>query len=157
MYSVLVLGGLTFVAYPFFRAPAHPPAGPPAAVTRRSRVLKEKDAVYAAIKDLDLEYQTGKLSEEDYAELRRGYRAKALALLREFDELQTDPAATDVADGLVGSVDQPRCPHCAHVNPRMSHFCELCGIALGGGPACANCRAVYRPSDQFCGVCGSPL
>ncbi|NIM50927.1 MAG: hypothetical protein GTN78_24325 [Gemmatimonadales bacterium] len=157
MYSVLVLGGLTFVAYPFFRTPALPPAGPRAAVTRRSRVLKEKDAVYAAIKDLDFEYQTGKLSEEDYLELRRGYRARALTLLRELDEVQDEPAVTDVADGSQGSVDQPRCPKCAHVNPRMSHFCELCGIALGAGPACANCRAVYGPSDQFCGVCGSPL
>lgn len=45
----------------------------------------EKDARYREIRDAELDYRTGKLSDEDYRELDRGLRAEAVDILRRLD------------------------------------------------------------------------
>lgn len=47
-------------------------------------VLK-KESVYASLKELEFDYQTGKLSRQDYQELRSGLESMALSLLKEAD------------------------------------------------------------------------
>ncbi len=50
-------------------------------------LLEQKEQTYAAIKELDFDYQMDKLSEEDYQELSREYKQKAVAVLQQIDEL----------------------------------------------------------------------
>jgi hypothetical protein len=45
-----------------------------------------KEAKYREIRDAELDFQTGKLSREDYEALDRGLRGEAVALLRRLDE-----------------------------------------------------------------------
>ena len=47
------------------------------------RQRAEREALYAAMRDLEDDFETGKLSREDYSELRRKLRARVAALLRE--------------------------------------------------------------------------
>jgi len=47
----------------------------------RYRFEKERDLAYAAIKEAEFDLQMGKLSQEDYATLRRTYEERALAAL----------------------------------------------------------------------------
>ena len=51
-----------------------------------------KEAKYREIRDAELDYRTGKLSEADWRVLDRGLRAEAVEILRQLDELPT-PAA----------------------------------------------------------------
>jgi hypothetical protein len=46
-----------------------------------------KEAKYREIRDAELDYQTGKLSEEDWRALDGGLRAEAVELLRHADRL----------------------------------------------------------------------
>jgi flagellar biosynthesis/type III secretory pathway M-ring protein FliF/YscJ len=57
----------------------------------RAELEAARDAKYREIRDAELDYRTGKLSEGDWRALDRGLRAEAVDLLRRLDEL--DPAA----------------------------------------------------------------
>jgi hypothetical protein len=46
-----------------------------------------RDAKYAEIRDAELDYRTGKLSEADWRELDRRLRGEAVQVLHELDEL----------------------------------------------------------------------
>ena len=46
-----------------------------------------KEAKYREIRDAELDYRTGKLSEKDWRALDRELRAEAMDLLRRLDEL----------------------------------------------------------------------
>jgi hypothetical protein len=54
---------------------------------RRAALEAAKDAKYREIRDAELDWRTGKLSEEDYRAQDRRLRAEAVELLRELDEL----------------------------------------------------------------------
>jgi hypothetical protein len=52
-------------------------------VDRRTlEVAEEKDRALAALKELEFDHRTGKLSDDDYRELVGGYRRAAAAALR---------------------------------------------------------------------------
>ena len=58
----------------------------------RAELEASRDAKYREIRDAELDYRTGKLSEADWRGLDRGLRAEAVEILRKLDELPT-PAA----------------------------------------------------------------
>jgi hypothetical protein len=70
-------------------------------------------AALIALKDLELDYATGKLSASDYDELRVRFTAAAVASLR-----QTGP-------------DGPSCPSCGPRSEQDAVFCSECGRPLG--------------------------
>ena len=50
-----------------------------------------REVKYREIRDAELDYRTGKLSEADWRALDRTLRAEAVALLRRLDELGGEP------------------------------------------------------------------
>jgi hypothetical protein len=56
-------------------------------VARRDDLEAAKEAKYREIRDAELDYRTGKLSEEDWRALDRELRGEAMDLLRRLDEL----------------------------------------------------------------------
>jgi hypothetical protein len=58
----------------------------------RAELEAARDAKYREIRDAELDYRTGKLSEADWRALDRGLRAEAVEILRRLDDLPT-PAA----------------------------------------------------------------
>jgi hypothetical protein len=59
----------------------------------RAELEAERDAKYREIRDAELDYRVGKLSEEDWRALDRGLRAEAVAILRKLDELDSPTSA----------------------------------------------------------------
>ena len=57
--------------------------------SERTELEAARDAKYAEIRDAELDYRTGKLSEADWRGLDRGLRAEAVEILRRLDELPT--------------------------------------------------------------------
>jgi hypothetical protein len=49
-------------------------------------LVSQKNRVIGAIREIDMDYQTGKLSEEDYKLLRSRYTAAAAEIIRRMDE-----------------------------------------------------------------------
>jgi hypothetical protein len=60
---------------------------------RREELEALKEAKYREIRDAEMDYRTGKLSEADWRGLDRSLRAEAVKLLRELDEISnhSDP------------------------------------------------------------------
>ena len=56
---------------------------------QRDALEAAKDAKYREIRDAELDWRTGKLSDEDYREQDRRLRAEAVEILRDLDELSS--------------------------------------------------------------------
>ena len=89
----LVLGGLlavvavVIVALPFLRRPGVSGADdrleqPDAVERRRLELADERDRTLAALKELEFDHRTGKISDEDYRELVGPLRRRAAETLR---------------------------------------------------------------------------
>jgi len=109
----------------------------PAATGRKRRAeaqmpdsaRQEREAIYIALRDLEHDYETGKVSEVDYTELRQELRARAAELMRA-DESRVAPN-----DECSPPLDQSACPGCGTRARRGDRFCSQCGAALGGALA----------------------
>ncbi len=95
-------------------------------------LLERKEAIYAAIKDIEFDYQMGKLSEEDFQALRQQYKDEAVGLLKKIDQIQHK--ADKSKNASAGKKSEQASPK----------FCWSCGAAVTRG-------------DKFCANCGSAL
>ena len=91
MTAALVIGGLLaiacvfFVARPFLREPdpEHDVLEEPGVLERRRLELaEERDRALAALKELEFDHRTGKVSDEDYGQLVGPLRRAAAQALR---------------------------------------------------------------------------
>jgi hypothetical protein len=60
-----------------------------APASERAELEARKEAKYREIRDAELDYRTGKLSEADWRALDRSLRAEAIALLDRLDALDS--------------------------------------------------------------------
>lgn len=51
-------------------------------------LLYAKDAALLAIKELDFDYDTGKVGEEDYKQIKKQFESEAVAILKQIDEAE---------------------------------------------------------------------
>jgi hypothetical protein len=58
--------------------------------TRVAELEAAKEAKYREIRDAELDFRMGKLSEPDYRTTDRELRAQAVTILRELDELEAE-------------------------------------------------------------------
>jgi len=157
--TALALGAAAIVLRPLLGdtlvEPPRPPA-PPRADAAQAGAIE-------ALREIEFDRATGKLSDADYAALRATYTREALSELRARD------AATAVAAlPAVGAEDAveaalrdfraraPRCPEHGARPEGDARFCSDCGRFLGGRcPACG--AACEEPGQRFCGDCGTAL
>ena len=83
--ALLAVGCVVLVAFPFLREPA--PADdrllqPDAAQQRRLAAAEERDRALSALKELEFDHRTGKVSDDDYRDLVRVLRQRAAETLR---------------------------------------------------------------------------
>lgn len=169
--AVLAVAALIYVLLPLFDAVTPLRArltGTPAAAP---------ESAIDALREIEFDRATGKLSDDDYAALKATYTRSALVELRSRrgDSMaeSTAPAqavtpSTVDAPFLAGSVDPAEAAilryrairrSCDVCGPRPEPdpaFCSSCGKYLKG--ACATCGAVIdAPASRFCANCGSTL
>jgi hypothetical protein len=109
----------------------------------RGSLLAEKQALLVALKDLEAERDSGKLSQDDYRELNEQYRQRARQVLRELDGLLAPHRAQ--AKSLLATASKGEAPRAAEAAPLPdAHGCKSCGA----------------PNDSdavFCKKCGARL
>lgn len=154
--TILAVAALAFVLAPLF-------ATGPVASPRRPRVpspartdLAEHDAI-VALREIEFDRATGKLSERDYAELTTRYTEQAVAVLRRADGAD-GIAAADPVERLVSEFRR-RIRSCDRCGPRPepeATYCSACGRYLPGEcPGCGG--AVQEEGAAFCSGCGRQL
>jgi hypothetical protein len=82
---LLAIGSVVLVAAPFLREPATTDdrlLSLDAAQQRRLAVAEERDRALAALKELEFDHRTGKVSDDDYRELVGVLRQRAAETLR---------------------------------------------------------------------------
>jgi hypothetical protein len=91
--AVVLIVVLLLAIVAIVSAPLRANAGRPDAAdsARRADLEAAKDAKYHEIRDAEMDYRTGKLSESDYRVLDRTLRAEAVAILHELDRLGEQP------------------------------------------------------------------
>jgi len=152
--TVLAVGALAFVLYPLFfgeqRRAFYPPLAP-----RQS----ERDVAVSALREIEFDRATGKLSDVDYAELKGRYTEDAVLAMRR-EERESGAPDTD-ADEIELAVRAYRDQHppCSSCGPRPEDdavFCSQCGRYLRD--RCADCGAPVVALDaRYCENCGNRL
>lgn len=116
----------------------------------QAHLLERRNAVYAAIRDLDFEYSTGKISEEDHASQRAELMEEGVAVLKQLDRVV---AAAPSEDSLEAAIAAVRRGEAGHI-PQASVGAER---AANGHYTCTVCDSPVKPDDRFCGTCGASL
>jgi hypothetical protein len=83
--AVVAVAAVIVVAVPFLREPAPSSdvlRGPREDDTHALELAEERDRALAALKELEFDHRTGKLTDDDYGELVGAYRRRAAAALR---------------------------------------------------------------------------
>ena len=65
---------------------------------QRDALEAARDAKYREIRDAELDFRTGKLSEADWRRLDRELRSEAIEILRGLDELPPSPTGVPAKD-----------------------------------------------------------
>jgi len=155
--AVLALAALAFVLYPLFRdAPPAPLAAPPSPASAQARESASARAV-AALREIEFDRETGKLSDSDYAALKAAYTGEALAALR-VEDASLAATRDDEAEALIRA-HRARGLACTSCGPRPEPdaiYCSQCGRYLAG--ACGSCgNPVTEAGARYCGTCGTAL
>jgi hypothetical protein len=121
--------------------------------------LRHEGAIQA-LREIEFDRATGKLSDADYAELKADYTAQAVAVLQAADAAAergaAAPAGGDAAEALVRALRArvQDCGACGLVPTEPDAlYCSGCGHYLKGG--CGQCGApIVGEGARFCTACG---
>lgn len=148
--TVLAVGALAYVLFPLLITSA-PPRRPRAITV--AAAAPEQEAV-VALREIEFDRATGKLSDADYAELKTRYTARAIEAIR-----SSAGGATDDAAEAAVLAYRARIKSCARCGPRPEPdavYCSRCGSYLAR--ACARCDTpVTEPGAAYCTGCGHTL
>jgi hypothetical protein len=172
--AVLAVAALVYVLVPLFDGVT------PARLRLTGRPTRAPESAIDALREIEFDRATGKLSDDDYAALKTEYTRTALVEMRARDgaaagdrgaaaggpvesaAMTPNAASTGgVVDPVEAAVLRYRSVRrvCETCGPRPEPdpaYCSSCGKYLKG--ACAHCGVVVdAPASRFCANCGSSL
>jgi hypothetical protein len=151
--TVLAVGALAFVLHPLFFT-----------VRDRARHKASRanadDSAIVALREIEFDRATGKLSDSDYAELRKTYGERALRDMRAAKQpaQASTPEPQDPIEARVRAyrMTHRQCATCGLRPEPDAIYCSTCGAYLDG--VCPECAAQVTESGAvFCSTCGASL
>lgn len=161
LIALLTIGVIAFIAYPLFSPTREKLAQAPDAL---EALTAQRDSAYDAIRDLDLDFQSGKLSQDDYSALRDKYKARAAQLLQQIDTLTGDGAtrqaesvgdASNDADAEAQIEAQVAKLRRAKTDVIEDEIARVRAARKSGAGFCGNCGTPRQANDKFCAKCGN--
>lgn len=180
--TALALVALMLVLSPLISGDTHAPSRPRKAANSKARRggkvddgHESRDSAVVALREIEFDRATGKLSDSDYADLKERYTSLALDELRQRTEIVADntrvvTAAASLTGGAAfGSVDeaveallerarssQCSCEVCGPRPESDALYCSSCGRYLR--KACPGCGTpVTLVGSHYCTNCGGQL
>ena len=161
----LAVVALLYVLLPLFDSRVTARSGRPAAPS----ALPE--SAIDALREIEFDRATGKLSDDDYSSLKAEYTRTALVEMRAREPIvsgRLEAAGGALPNGDLAGLDPAEvavlryravrrsCDDCGPRPEPDPAFCSSCGKYLKG--VCAHCGAtVDQPRSKFCANCGSSL
>ena len=151
--TVLALAALAIVLSPLFSDSQN---AAPRAIPEAREPTPAEQAI-AALREIEFDRETGKLSQRDYDALRATYLKDALAAMRAEESAGASMADDEVEAAILKyRTGRLSCVSCGPRPEANAVFCSTCGRYLPG--ACGRCGAsVTEPGARFCAACGSAL
>lgn len=154
---LLAAGATYYVLLPILRPPAPTPPGG-AVFTDEGEDpdddMSPQTVALRALKEIEFDRATGKLSDSDYDALKAKYTEEALEAMR---------AEQGAGSRTLRPKAAPRSPLpvpvCPADGPRPEPdavFCSACGRRLGTAPAyCGRCGTALEIDSRYCNHCGA--
>jgi hypothetical protein len=115
----------------------------------------KREVVLAALRDLDFDFKTGKVSEEDYQPVRNQLIAEAAQYVEQEQKEAERLEALIHSRRKAQQVDN-QCGHCDAPVRAGQRFCSKCGSAVNY-ELCPCCGKNIKADDIFCPSCGNAL
>ena len=133
-------------------------------IRSRPRQKAEEDyaAALRALRELDFDLQTEKISVEDHGQLRADLLQQAAHALQALDappaedsrDEEIEQAVRRLRRGKQGLSPSGGCQSCGTQLMPDDHFCPHCGESTR---VCQSCGAAYAPGEAYCSCCGIPV
>ncbi|HEY5730124.1 MAG TPA: zinc ribbon domain-containing protein [Anaerolineales bacterium] len=114
---------------------------------------EERIVVLSALRDLDFDYKTGKVSDEDYVPAREQLLMEAARYIGQRDEKE-DQLETMILKRRTSKGEN--CAECGASMESGQQFCSKCGAQVNHID-CHSCGKKVRAGDLFCSSCGTQL
>src|SRR6266850_4034933 len=155
--GVLLAAGATYyVLLPILRPPPEPSAdtGVSDEGDDPDDDMSPRAVAFRALKEIEFDRATGKLSDQDYDALKAKYTGVALAVMREESGVRSlEPGAKPAPDSRLQT---PRCPEHGARPESGAIFCSDCGRRLGTAQGyCAGCGTALEDDARYCNRCGA--
>ena len=125
--TLLALGALAYVLWPVILAAEGRPSAPLSSPLPAPTSTDEHGEAVAALREIEFDHATGKLSESDYAALKTQYTSEAVAAMRAREGTGDDAAEAEIRRARA----QTRvCPACGPRPEPGARYCSRCGAAL---------------------------
>ncbi len=83
---ILFIAVVLYVAYPLFSEPEEDVREDPRNLDRE-QALEEKENLVANLKDIEMDFRMGKLSQEDYEQLKSDFELRAVEIFERLEQL----------------------------------------------------------------------
>jgi len=153
---LLAAGAMYFVLLPILRPPIAPPGGETSVDEGDDPAddMSAQAVALRALKEIEFDRATGKLSDTDYGQLKAKYTAEALAAMR--GEPRPTPVLTPGGSPVTKTRPTVSCPQHGPRPERDAQFCSECGRRLGTAPGyCARCGTALESGARYCNACGA--
>ncbi len=82
---LILIAAVLYVAYPLLQEEQQEELVP--VPTDHDNAVAEKDGLIASLKDIEMDFQMGKLSQSDYEALKKEFELRAVAALKKLDRI----------------------------------------------------------------------
>jgi double zinc ribbon protein len=157
--GILLAGGAIYlVLLPILRPPLEPAANAPSIDEGDDPAddMSRQAVALRALKEIEFDRATGKLSDQDYDQLKEKYTAEALAAMRAESGATSQESGARVTPAADSRLPAPTCPE--HGPPRENDaaFCPQCGRRLGRAAGyCVRCGTSLENDARYCNSCGA--
>lgn len=154
---LLAAGATYYVVVPIVRpsAPGSEPSGDDGVGEDPDDDWSPQAVALRALKEIEFDRATGKLSDADYDALKGKYTQEALVALREAGGEMRDAGSVTPAHPA-SRIPPPACPTHGPRPESDALFCSECGRRLSAGTGfCARCGSALESDARYCNRCGS--
>lgn len=122
----LLILTLLFIAYPLYKRELDVFFDHSLTESDYSDLLYRKEAAYTSLIDLEFDYKTGKIDDNDYKTMKTGMESEAIDLLKRVDDYEKEGSSRTAPE----EDKKHFCHNCGSKVAKDQRFCSECGTRL---------------------------